>query len=99
MWDFFQNECQYFELHNRHSGRCKLLGVSKVKRLEAENGQLKQDITDLQERGKAEQVEQKNMEHRHYSEIDKIYRAHQQETMQYDERLKRIDTYSRMSKN
>ena len=61
--------------------------------LEAENGQLKQDIADLQERVKAEQAEQKNMEHRHYSEINKIYRAHQQETMQYDERLKRIDTY------
>nr|DAT49394.1 MAG TPA: Plasmid recombination enzyme [Bacteriophage sp.] len=74
-------------------GVSSLLGGSKVKRLEAENGQLKQDIADLQERVKAEQAEQKNMEHRHYSEINKIYRAHQQETMQYDERLKRIDTY------
>ena len=51
------------------------------------------DITDLQEQVKAEQAEQKNMEHRHYSEINKIYRAHQQETIQYEERLKRIDTY------
>ena len=74
-------------------GVSSLLGGSKVKRLEAENGQLKQDIADLQERVKAEQAEQKNMEHRHYSEINKIYRAHQQETIQYDERLKRIDTY------
>ena len=74
-------------------GVSSLLGGSKVKRLEAENGQLKQDIADLQERVKAEQAEQKNMEHRHCSEINKIYRAHQQETMQYDERLKRIDTY------
>lgn len=54
---------------------------------------LKQDIADLQERVKAEQAEQKNMEHRHCSEINKIYRAHQQETIQYDERLKRINTY------
>ena len=74
-------------------GVSSLLGGSKVKRLEAENGQLKQDIADLQERVKAEQAEQKNMEHRHCSEINKIYRAHQQETIQYDERLKRIDTY------
>lgn len=74
-------------------GVSSLLGGSKVKRLEAENGQLKQDIADLQERVKVEQAEQKNMEHRHCSEINKIYRAHQQETMQYDERLKRIDTY------
>ncbi|WP_336618456.1 MobV family relaxase [Bacteroides acidifaciens] len=74
-------------------GISSLLSSSKVKRLEAENGQLKQDIVNLQERVKAELVEQKNMEHRHYSEINKIYRTHQQETMQYDERLKRIDTY------
>ena len=79
------------------AGRKSVLAVENLekslKRLEAENGQLKQDIADLQERVKAEQAEQKNMEHRHCSEINKIYRAHQQETMQYDERLKRIDTY------
>lgn len=74
-------------------GVSSLLGGSKVKRLEAENWQLKQDITDLQERIKVEQEEQKNMEHRHCSEINKICRAHQQKTIQYDERLKRIDTY------
>lgn len=74
-------------------GVSSLLGGSKVKRLEAENGQLKQDIADLQERVKAEQAEQKNMEHRHCSEINKICRAHQQKTIQYDEKLKRIDTY------
>lgn len=38
-------------------GVSSLLGGSKVKRLEAENGQLKQDIADLQERVKAEQAE------------------------------------------
>lgn len=66
----------------------------KLKQVKGEiNTQKMKDIADLQERVKAEQTEQKNMEHRHYSEINKIYRAHQQETMQYDERLKRIDTY------
>lgn len=70
-----------------------LLGSSKVKRLEAENRQLKQGVTDLQEQIKVEQAEQKNMERRHCSEINKIHRIHQQKTIQYDEKLKRIDTY------
>lgn len=74
-------------------GVSSLLGGSKVKRLEAENEDLKQDIVNLQRQVQAEQREQKNMEHRHSSEINKIDRGYQQKITEYDNRLKRIDCY------
>ena len=74
-------------------GVSSLLGGSKVKRLEAENESLRQDIVKLQKRVQAEQREQKNMENRHNSEIIRIDRSYQQEIAGYDNRLKQIDTY------
>lgn len=55
-------------------GVSSLLGGSKVKRLEAENEGLKQDIANLQRQVQAEQREQTKMENRHNSEINKIDR-------------------------
>ena len=59
-------------------GVSSLLGGSKVKRLEAENESLKQNIANLQRQVQAEQREQTKMEHRHNSEINKIDRNYQQ---------------------
>ena len=74
-------------------GVCSLLGGSKVKKLEAENEGLKQDIANLQRQVQAEQREQTKMEHRHNSEINKINRSYQQKIAGYNNRLKQIDTY------
>ncbi|MBP8089923.1 MAG: MobV family relaxase [Prevotella sp.] len=74
-------------------GVSSLLGGSKVKRLEAENGQLKQNVEGLQQQVKTEQAEQKKKENRHASEINKLGLKHRQEITQYDEKLKQIDTY------
>lgn len=74
-------------------GVSSLLGGSKVKRLEAENEGLKQDIANLQRQVQAEQREQTKMENRHNSEINKIDRSYQQKIAGYDNRLKQIDTY------
>ncbi len=52
-------------------GVSSLLGGSKVRRLEAENENLKQDVVALQKRVQAEQREQTKMENRHNSEIDR----------------------------
>ena len=54
---------------------------------------MKQDIDNLHKQVQAGQREQKNMEHRHSSEINKIDRSYQQKITKYDNRLKRIDTY------
>ena len=74
-------------------GVSSLLGGSKVKRLEAENEGLKQDIANLQRQVQAEQREQTKMENRYNSEINKIDRSYQQKIAGYDNRLKLIDTY------
>ena len=74
-------------------GMSSLLGGSKVKRLEAENENLRQDITELQKRVQAEQGKQKEMEHRHSSEINRIDRSYWQKITEYDNRLELIDTY------
>ena len=74
-------------------GVSSLLGGSKVKRLEAENEGLKQDIANLQRQVQAEQREQTKMENRYNSEINKIDRSYQQKIAGYDNRLKQIDTY------
>mgnify|MGYP000364591137 FL=1 len=74
-------------------GVSSLLGGSKVKRLEAENEGLKQNIANLQRQVQAEQREQTKMEHRHNSEINKIDRNYQQKIREYDNRLEQIDTY------
>lgn len=74
-------------------GVSSLLGGSKVKRLEAENGQLKQNVEGLQQQVKTEQAERKKKENRHASEINRLGLKYQQEITQYDEKLKRIDTY------
>lgn len=74
-------------------GVSSLLGGSKVKRLEAENGQLKQNIEGLQQQVRMEQAKQKKMGNRHCSEINRLSFKHQQEITLYDEKLKRIDSY------
>ena len=74
-------------------GVSSLLGGSKVRRLEAENEGLKQDVVNLQKQVQAKQREQKNMENRHNSEIIRIDRSYQQKIAGYDNRLKQIDTY------
>ncbi|MBV3651585.1 mobilization protein, partial [Bacteroides caccae] len=74
-------------------GVSSLLGGSKVKRLEAENEGLKQDIANLQRQVQAEQREQTKMENRHNSEINKIDRSYQQKIAGYANRLEQIDTY------
>ena len=71
-------------------GVSSLLGGSKVKRLEAENENLRQDIANLQ---KQVQAEQTKMENRHNSEINKIDWNYQQKIREYDNRLEQIDTY------
>lgn len=73
-------------------GVSSLLG-GKVKRLEAENEGLKQDIANLQRQVQAEQREQTKMENRHNSEINKMDRSYQQKIKEYDNRLGLIDTY------
>ena len=74
-------------------GVSSLLGGSKVKRLEAENENLKQDIVDLQKWVQAEQREQTKMENRHSSEINRVDRSYRQKIAEYDNRLELIDTY------
>ena len=61
-------------------GVSSLLGGIKVKRLEAENENLRQDIANLQKQVQAEQREQTKMENRHNSEINKIDRNYQQKS-------------------
>ncbi len=74
-------------------GVSSLLGGSKVKRLEVENENLRQDITELQKQVQAEQREQTKMENRHNSEINKIAQSYRQKITEYDNRLGLIDTY------
>ena len=66
---------------------------SKVKRLEAENENLKRNIVNLQKQVQAEQREQTKMENRHSSEINRVDRSYRQKIAEYDNRLELIDTY------
>lgn len=70
-----------------------LFGGSKVKKLEAENENLKRNIVNLQKQVQAEQREQTKMENRHSSEINKVDRSYRQKIAEYDNRLELIDTY------
>lgn len=74
-------------------GVSSLFGGSKVKRLEAENENLKQNIVNLQKQVQAEQREQTKMENRHSSEINRVDRSYRQKIAEYDNRLELIDTY------
>ena len=74
-------------------GVSSLFGGSKVKKLEAENENLKRNIVNLQKQVQAEQREQTKMENRHSSEINKVDRSYRQKIAEYDNRLKLIDTY------
>ena len=74
-------------------GVSSLLGGSKVRRLEAENEGLKQDVVNLQKQVQAEQREQTKMENRHSSEINRVDRSYRQKIAEYDNRLELIDTY------
>lgn len=74
-------------------GVSSLFGGSKVKRLEAENENLKRNIVNLQKQVQAEQREQTKMENRHSSEINRVDRSYRQKIAEYDNRLKLIDTY------
>ena len=67
-------------------GVSSLFGGSKVKRLEAENENLKKQV-------QAEQREQTKMENRHSSEINRVDRSYRQKIAEYDNRLELIDTY------
>ena len=70
-----------------------LFGGSKVKKLEAENENLKRNIVNLQKQVQAEQREQTKMENRHSSEINRVDRSYRQKIAEYDNRLELIDTY------
>ncbi len=74
-------------------GVSSLFGGSKVKRLEAENENLKRNIVNLQKQVQAEQREQTKMENRHSSEINRVERSYRQKIAEYDNRLELIDTY------
>jgi len=74
-------------------GVSSLFGGSKVKKLEAENENLKRNIVNLQKQVQAEQREQTKMENRHSSEINKVDRSYRQKIAEYDNRLELIDTY------
>ena len=74
-------------------GVSSLLGGSKVRRLEAENEGLKQDVVNLQKQVQAEQREQTKMENRHSSERNRVDRSYRQKIAEYDNRLELIDTY------
>lgn len=74
-------------------GVSSLFGGSKVKRLEAENENLKRNIVNLQKQVQAEQREQTKMESRHSSEINRVDRSYRQKIAEYDNRLELIDTY------
>lgn len=74
-------------------GVSSLFGGSKVKRLEAENENLKRNIVNLQKQVQAEQREQTKMEKRHSSEINRVDRSYRQKIAEYDNRLELIDTY------
>ena len=74
-------------------GVSSLFGGSKVKKLEAENENLKRNIVNLQKQVQAEQMEQTKMENRHSSEINRVDRSYRQKIAEYDNRLELIDTY------
>ena len=74
-------------------GVSSLFGGSKVKKLEAENENLKRNIVNLQKQVQAEQREQTKMENRHSSEINRVNRSYRQKIAEYDNRLELIDTY------
>ena len=74
-------------------GVSSLFGGSKVKRLEAENVNLKRIMVNLQKQVQAEQREQTKMENRHSSEINRVDRSYRQKIAEYDNRLELIDTY------
>ena len=74
-------------------GVSSLFGGSKVKRLEAENENLKRNIVNLQKQVQAEQREQTKMENRHSSEINRVDRSYRQKIAEYDNRLELIATY------
>ncbi len=74
-------------------GVSSLFRGSKVKRLEAENENLKRNIVNLQKQVQAEQREQTKMENRHSSEINRVDRSYRQKIAEYDNRLELIDTY------
>ena len=74
-------------------GVSSLFGGSKVKRLEAENENLKRNIVNLQKQVQAEQREQTKMENRHSSEMNRVDRSYRQKIAEYDNRLELIDTY------
>ena len=74
-------------------GVSSLFGGSKVKKLEAENENLKRNIVNLQKQVQAEQREQTKMENRHSSEINRVDLSYRQKIAEYDNRLELIDTY------
>ena len=74
-------------------GVSSLFGGSKVKKLEAENENLKRNIVNLQKQVQAEQREQTKMENRHSNEINRVDRSYRQKIAEYDNRLELIDTY------
>lgn len=74
-------------------GVSSLLGGSKVKRLEAENGQLKQNIIKLEQQVNTVETEKRKSESRLYNELNRRERKHEVEITQYNNLLKQIDVY------
>lgn len=75
------------------NGVSSLLGSSKVKRLEAENGQLKQNIAKLKQQATATETERKKTEARQYNQINQLDKKYQQEINRYTNKLKQVSTY------
>ncbi|MDR1884407.1 MAG: mobilization protein [Prevotella sp.] len=74
-------------------GVSSLLGGSKVKRLEAENGQLKQDIKELEQQVADVQAGKKKDEAKLYNHINELDKKHLQEISRYTGKLEQINTY------
>ena len=70
-----------------------LLGSGKVKKLEAENGQLKQNVSELSEQVTNVQKEKRKSEIRLYDHMDGLNNKHKEEIAQFNNKLEQIDTY------
>lgn len=70
-----------------------LLGGNKVKRLEVEKEQQKQNIADLKQQVSVVLAEKKKSEIRLYSEMNALDRKYQNEVTQYKDKQEKIDAY------
>ncbi|MCD8092860.1 MAG: plasmid recombination protein [Bacteroides sp.] len=74
-------------------GVSSLFGSGKVKKLEEENEQLKENVSELSRQITIVQKEKKKSEMRLYNDMDVLNKKHQEEITQSNNRLEQIDTY------